>query len=131
MNIQVLAFLLLIGRLVSDLFIVLVLIRQWKIRRTRIHPKLMAIRRILSTLAMLVFIGNLYPLWLDLVTLFDPAIRTSQVVNLKGVIYSIDNNFTFMFASILIYMLYRLADTVIEIAEVVGIKAIKPKPVKK
>ncbi len=120
MDIVLLAFLLLIGRVVSEIFIVLVLKRQWQIRKTRTHPRLMQMRKVLSLLAILVFIGNLYPLWLDLYTLFNPGIRTSQTVNAAGVAYSLDNNLTFMFASILIWTLYKLADIVIEVAELIA-----------
>lgn len=120
MDIQLLAFLLLVGRLVSELFIIAVLRRQWKIRKTRTHPRLMQMRRVLTMLAVLVFLGNLYPLWLDLYTLFNPEIRTSGSVNLVGVIYSLDNSWTFMIASILIWTLYKLADVVIEVAELIA-----------
>lgn len=120
MNIQLLAFLLLIGRFVSDFFILMVIRKQWRIRKTRTHPRLMSIRRVLGLLALLVFIGNIYPLLLDLYTLFVPGIRTAQVVNPVGVAYSLDNNLTFMFASILIFTLYKLSDVVIEVAELIA-----------
>lgn len=125
MNIVPLALILLIGRLVSELFIIMVLIRQWQIRKTKTHPRLMQMRRVLALLAILVFIGNLYPMGLDLITLFDPGIRTSQHVNLQGVFYTLDNNFTFMFASILIWVLYKLSDIVIEVAELIGAKPLR------
>lgn len=125
MDIQVLASLLLIGRLVSETFIIFVLRRQWQIRKSKTHPRLMQMRRVLTLLAILVFIGNLYPLFLDLYTLFYPGIRTSSTVNLVGTIYSLDNNLTFMFASILIWTLYKLADVVIEVAELIGPEKVK------
>ena len=132
MNIQLLAFLLLIGRLISDVFIVLVLRRQWRIRKIPTHPRLSNIRRVLTLLAVLVFIGNIYPLLLDLYTLFVPGIRTTQQVNLVGVFYSLDNNLTFMFAAILIWMLYKLADVAIDVGELIAGNppkevAVKPK----
>lgn len=118
MNIQVLAFLLLIGHLISDAFILLVMRKQWQIRKLRAaHPRLVSIRRVLTLLAALVFIGSIYPLFLDLWTLFYPHIRTSQVVNPVGVFYALDNNLTFMFASILIWTLYKLSDVIIEVSE--------------
>lgn len=120
MDIQLLALLLLIGRLVSDGFIIAVLRKQWKLRKTRTHPRLMQIRKVLALLAVLVFVGNIYPLLLDAYTLFAPAIRASRSVNLVGVFYSLDNNLTFMFASILIYTLYKLSDVVIEVAELIA-----------
>lgn len=123
MDIATLAFILLIGRLVSDFFIVLVLRRQWKLRKTKSHPRLMTYRKILSLLAILIFLGNVYPLLLDIYTLSNPEIRSTRTVNLQGVIYSLDNNFTFMFASILIWVLYKLSDTVIEVAELVSGKS--------
>ena len=120
MNIQLLAFLLLVGRLISDVFIIAVLRKQWKIRKIPTHPRLTQIRRVLTLLAVLVFVGNLYTLFLDIYTLFYPGIRTSANVNLVGVIYSLDNNLTFMFASILIWVLYKLADVVIDVGELIA-----------
>lgn len=120
MNIQTLAFLLLIGRLVSITFNVLVLRRQWKLRKIPTHPRLMQIRRVLTALAVIIFIGNIYPMLLDLFTLFYPGVRTSQTVNLVGTFYSLDNNLTFMFASIFIWVLYKLADVAIEVGELIA-----------
>lgn len=120
MDIKLLAFILLIGRLVSEFFITSVIRRQWKIRKTQTHPRIMQMRRVLALLAVLVFIGNLYPLMLDAYTLFHPGIRTSQTINAVGVAYSLDNNLTFVFASILIWTLYKLADVVIEVAELIA-----------
>ena len=120
MNIQLLAFLLLCGRLISDAFIILVLRRQWKIRSIPTHPRLANLRRVLTLLAVLVFLGNIYPLLLDAFTLFHPGIRTSQNVNLVGVFYSLGNSLTFMFASILIWTLYKLADVAIDVGELIA-----------
>lgn len=120
MNIQLLAFLLLIGRLVSDIFIILVLRRQWRIRKIPTHPRLSNLRRVLTLLATLVFIGNIYPLVLDALTLAYPGIRTSPTVNLVGVFYTLGNSFTFMFASILIWCLYKLADVAIDVGELIA-----------
>ena len=120
MNIQTLALMLLIGRTVAIIFNVLVLKRQWKIRKVPTHPRLQKIRWVLSMLAVVVFIANLYPAWLDIVTLFDPAIRSTQVINLKGVIYSLDNNLGFMFASIFIWALYKLSDVAIDVGELIA-----------
>lgn len=128
MDIQLLALLLLIGRLVSEAFIISVIRKQWKIRKSRTHPRLMSIRRVLTLLAVLVFVGNLYPLFLDAYTLINPGIRTSAIVNLVGVFYSLDNNLTFMFASILIWTLYKLSDVVIEVAELISGKPISSMP---
>lgn len=82
-------------------------------------------------MAILVFIGNLYPLWLDLYTLFNPGIRTSQNVNLVGVAYSLDNSWTFMIASILIWTLYKLADVVLDVAELIAGQPLREKTIPK
>ena len=92
MNIQTLALILLAGRAIAITFNILVLRRQWKIRKIPTHPRIEKIRKVLSALAVVVFIANLYPLWLDIVTLWDPGIRTSQYINLKGLFYPLDNN---------------------------------------
>lgn len=125
MDIQLLAALLLVGRLISEFFISLVLLRQWKLRKTRTHPRLMQMRKVLTLLAVLVFIGNLFPLWLDYYTLANPEIRTSQTVNIVGVVYSLDNNLTFMFASVLIWTLYKLADVVLDVAELLAGRSLR------
>ncbi len=117
MNIVTLALILLIGRIVSDAFITVVLVRQWKLRKLPTHPRLANLRRVLSLLALLVFVGNIYPLVLDAFTLFYPGIRTSQTINPVGAFYAISTNLTFMFASILIWTLYKLADVAIDVGE--------------
>lgn len=131
MDIQLLATLLLIGRLISEGFIIAVIRKQWRVRNTQIHPRLKALRRVLTLLAVLVFFGNIYPLLLDAYTLYDSAVRTSQNVNLVGVFYSLDNSFTFMLASILIWTLYKLSDVVIEVAELITGRPIKDLPKEK
>lgn len=125
MNIQTLALLLLIGQLISEIFIISVLRRQWQIRKSRTHPRLIQIRRVLMLLALLVFLGNLYPMALDAIKLFYPGVRTTQTINPAGAFYAISTNLTFMFASILIWLLYKLADVVIEVAELIGIDKVK------
>lgn len=120
MNIQTLALLLLIGRLISDAFIIMVLRKQWRIRKLPTHPRLAQLRRVLTLLAVLVFIGNIYPLLLDAFTLWDASIRTARNVNLVGVLYSLDNNLTFMFASILIWGLYKISDVAIDVGELIA-----------
>ena len=120
MNIQTLALILLAGRAIAITFNILVLRRQWKIRKIPTHPRNEKIRKVLSALAVVVFIANLYPLWLDIVTLWDPGIRTSQYINLKGVFYPLDNNLGFMFASIFIWALYKLADVAIDVGELIA-----------
>lgn len=127
MDIQLLASILLVGRLISEGFIIAVIRKQWKVRKTPIHPRLKALRKVLTLLAVLVFLGNIYPLFLDAYTLFYPGVRTTDTVNLAGVFYSLDNSFTFMLASILIWTLYKLSDVVIEVAELVTGKIIIPK----
>lgn len=127
MDIQLLAFILLMGRLISEGFIIAVLRKQWKIRNAPIHPKLKSLRQVLNLLAILVFLGNLYPLALDAYTILSPEIRTSPFINLVGTLYTLDNSLTFMFASILIWTLYKLSDVVIEVAELISGKTIVPK----
>lgn len=125
MDIQILAVILLAGRLVSEFFIIQVLRRQWKIRKTKTHPRLGQLRSVLNLLAILVFVGNIYPLVLDAITLFEPSVRTSPFVNLPGVVYSLTNSLTFMFASILIWTLYKISDVAIELSELTGTSADK------
>lgn len=124
MELQVLAPILIVGRIITICFIVAVIRKQWRIRKSPIHPRLQNLRKVLTLLAILVFVGNLYPLFLDVITLLPPDIRTSNVINMLGVVYALDNNITFMLAAILIWTLYKLSDVVIEVAELVTGKTI-------
>lgn len=122
MNLKLLVILLTFGRIASIVFNILVLKRQLKLRKKKTHPRLMKYRQVLMTLAFIIFLGNIYPLFLDLATLAGVFTqRGPETVNWSLSIYSLDNNLTFLVASILIWVLYKLADTVIEIAELIGV----------
>lgn len=127
MDIQLLAFILLLGRLISEGFIIAVIRKQWKVRKAPLHPKLRGLRKVLTLLAVLVFVGNIYPLLLDAYTLLHPDVRSIGTVNLVGTFYSLDNSLAFMLASVLIWTLYKLSDVVIEVAELISGKPIVPK----
>lgn len=119
-DIQTIAFLLLLGRLVSVSFILVVLYRQYKLFGTQIDFALVpnlsrmqrknvyTIRRILFALSVIILIGNLAPIVIDVITLFA---ETDRPANLRpiSIIYAFSNSFTAMFSAAMIWTLYRVA----------------------
>lgn len=124
MEVQILAAVLIIGRIITMGFILAVIRKQWRIRHSPIHPRLKNLRKALTLLAVLVFAGSIYPLLLDTAALLCPSIVLANDVDMFGAVYALDNNATFMLSAILIWTLYRLSDVVIEAAELVTGKII-------
>jgi hypothetical protein len=107
MDIKTIAFILLIGRIISVAYIFLVLRQQWKLLRTSITPKLQPLRQRLFFLALVIFIGNLVPITIDLATLLTPLTRGNP--SPLGITYAFSNCITAALSSFLLWELYRMA----------------------
>lgn len=119
-DIKTIAFLLLLGRAVSITFIVLVLYRQYKLFGTQIDFQLVPnltkmerrhvyqIRRVLFTLSVIIFLGNLIPIAIDVLTLFVETDRPRSIAPIS-IMYAFSNSFTAAFSAIMIWTLYRVA----------------------
>lgn len=116
MDIKTLAVMLLIGKIIAEIFIFLVLYKQWGLRLKAIHPKLRHYRIVLSALALVIAIGVFIPMVVDILTLFHAVNRP---VTTATAVYALANSITFAVASILIWTLYKLSSVVIEIDELV------------
>lgn len=119
-SIQLLAFILLVFRLVSMTFITLVIWRQISLFGTKINfddfPSLTkgqrrniyTMRRILFAIAVVIFIGNLIPVMIDSVALLNEVIKTPGLRS-WGILYAVSNAITSVFSAFMIWFLYRLA----------------------
>ena len=109
MSIQALALLLLIGRAISITFIVLVIIKQWRLMRLPIDKEVVIFRRVFFVLSLIILAGNIIPIIIDVLTLF---IETGRPANLRpiSVSYALSNSFTAAVSAALIWSLYRLAE---------------------
>lgn len=121
-SIQVIAFILLIARIVSVSFIVSVLFTQGRQLGREIDfsltPNLSKfqkknvyrIRRILFALSIIILLGNLVPIAIDWITLVtDNSIGRTPNVKPISVAYAFSNALTAMFSAIMIWALYKLA----------------------
>lgn len=120
-SIQVIAIFLLIARLISVIFIAAVLKLQWKLFRTKIDfslvPNLTTFqknqvyraRRVLFILAVAVFLGNMVPIVIDSITIFNDSLGRPAGLRAISVAYAASNAFTAMFSAILVWALYRIA----------------------
>lgn len=108
MSIRLLAFILLLARLGSMTFIVLVLLKQWRLLQTPIEPYIQRFRKVLFALSVAILLGNLVPIFIDTLTLF---VETQRPASVKGIsiAYAFSNAITSFISSYLIWTLYRLA----------------------
>lgn len=109
MELKILAGALLVGRLVSQVFITLVLKRQWELLKLPIDENLKLFRKRLFTLSIVIFLGNLVPILLDATALFITTEGRNSNPSIIGIAYVISNNLTAIVSAFVIWLLYRLA----------------------
>lgn len=121
-SIQTIAFFLLIARLISVAFILIIIKLQWRLFGTEIDfslvpnlskyqkKKVYRTRKILFALAIIVFLGNLVPIIIDTITAFDDnSLGRNPNVPTISIAYAFSNALTAMFSAIFIWALYKIA----------------------
>lgn len=121
-SIQIIAFILLVARLISVAFIVSVIIKQVKVFGKPIdfsiapylnklqRKNVYRVRRVLFILAVIIMVGNMVPILIDYVTLVtDNAVGRTANVKPISVAYAFSNALTAMFSAVMIWALYKLA----------------------
>lgn len=119
---QTIAIFLLIARLISVAFILVILRLQWKLFGTKIDftlvPNLTTLgrnrvylaRKILFALAVIIFLGNLVPIVIDTITILNSNdIGRPSGLRLISILYASSNALTAMFSAIFIWFLYKVA----------------------
>lgn len=114
--IELYASFLLVIRIISMTFIFMVLKRQWGLFKipiqdeARIDKKAARhFRRVLFILALIIFIGNIIPAGIDIMTLITDNTGRPRIVQPISVLYTMTASGTALLSSYLIWRLYRLA----------------------
>ncbi len=112
LSITVIAGLLLIFRVVSDILIALVIRRQWQLLRLPVpeeyrddEKSIKKFRKILFLLSLGIFVGNAIPIFIDALTLF---VETGQPAVLRpvSISYAFSNATTALVSATLVWLLY-------------------------
>lgn len=111
-SITVIAGLLLVFRVVSDVLIALVIRRQWRLLKLPVpkeyredEKSIKKFRKILFFLSIAIFVGNAIPVVIDALTLF---VETGRPANLRAIsiAYAFSNATTALVSATLVWLLY-------------------------
>lgn len=108
-SIAIIAFILLIMRLISAGFILSVLRKQWRLLHKPIDADLRLFQRILFAMSVIIFLGNGVPIVIDTITLFVETSRPAKLAALS-ISYALSNALTAMVSAILIWLMYKIAE---------------------
>lgn len=118
MDIKTVALLLLLGRLVSAVFMVLVVRRQRALSKIAINPQLMPLRKTLSRLSIAVLVGNIIPIIIDILTIAAAnSLEREDSPSVIGVMYGFSNCITSAVSAYLIWTLYKQAEKTVIIVD--------------
>lgn len=102
-DINLIAWILLVGRIVSSSFVIAVVRMQLPYLRENADPKLQPMRKLLLVLMLTFLLGNTFPIALDIATLF--GFRAGWTV----IVYAFFNDFTILVASVMFWVMYKIA----------------------
>lgn len=117
MDIKTLAVILVIGHLVSSGFIGVVIKRQFELFKITIDPGIVVFRKILFCISIAIMAGNLYPIFIDIATILSKVHRSTNHVNMVGLIYTLSNMLTAIMSAILVWALYLFAARTLKIRD--------------
>lgn len=125
MDIKTVAFILLLGRLVSFGFMVAVVRRQRALGKAAQYKELAPMRRVLSRLSWAVLIGNIVPIVIDIVTIMAAnSLEREDSPSVIGVTYGFSNCITSAISAYLIWTLYKQAEKTVLIVDEATEKAL-------
>lgn len=118
-SLQIIAAFLLLARAGSDIFIGIVLKKQWRLLRSPIKNshrfpesyvrKLRRFRIVLFSLSVVIFFSNIVPIVIDLISVLGYSQGRPGSLRLISVLYAFSNALGSLFSAYLINTLYRLA----------------------
>lgn len=118
MDIKTVALILLLGRLVSVAFMVLVVKRQRTLSKLPVNPQLKPLRSTLGRLSIAVLVGNIIPILLDLSTIIAyNSLEREDSPSIIGVSYAFSNCITSAISAYLIWTLYKQAEKTVLIVD--------------
>lgn len=112
MDIHLYASILLVIRIASLILIGAVIKRQLELFKLFIDKEIRTYRRILFVLAIAIFIGNLIPGTIDILTLVGEVTRSAKTISGVSLVYTGAWALTSLLSSVLIFWLYRMSHTV-------------------
>lgn len=117
-NIKTVALILLLGRLVSVVFMILVVRRQRVLSKLPVNPQLRPLRKTLNRLSFAVLIGNIIPIILDASTIIAAnSLEREDSPSVIGVSYAFSNCITAAISAYLIWTLYKQAEKTVLIVD--------------
>lgn len=118
MDIKTVALILLLGRLVSVTFMLLVVRRQRSLTKEAKYKELAPMRRVLNRLSLAVLIGNIIPIIIDIMTIYAAnSLEREDSPSVIGVTYGFSNCITSAISAYLIWTLYKQAEKTVLIVD--------------
>lgn len=118
MDIKTVALILLLGRIVSVVFMVLVVKRQRILSKLPVNPQLRPLRKTLNHLSLAVLVGNIIPIFLDISTVIAAnSLEREDSPSVVGVSYAFSNCITAGISAYLIWTLYKQAEKTVLIVD--------------
>lgn len=118
MEINTLATILLVGRMIAIYFMSSVVRRQLQLMKMPINDEVRTFRKILLGLAIALLISNIVPAILDILTIVSVnSLGRTPVVGDVGIFYTLFNCSGAIVSSLLVWMLYRLAANTKEVTD--------------
>lgn len=112
-DIHIVAAILLPLHLMAIFFMGLVLRKQYPLLKAQDDKEITALRILLFFFAIILFVANIVPVVVDLLTIFDTVKRSTNVVNGLGLVYSISNGLVALVSSICFWLIYLLAERIV------------------
>lgn len=111
-SIQTLAVILLVGRIVSIVFMALVIWKQIKLLRLPIEDEIRSFRKLLFFLSWVIMLGNVIPFIIDFVTIVsDDALGRNPFIPAISTSYSLSNSATAAVSAFTLWLIYRTSDS--------------------
>lgn len=107
-DIQIIAASLLTLRIISVAFVAQVIKRQTSLMRLKDAHQIGTLRKVLFSLALVIFFGQWVPITIDVATLLADVPRSAP--STLGVAYAFSNAFTAVLSSILLWLVYRVSE---------------------
>lgn len=114
MDIKIYAAILLFARIVSMILMGYVLRRQLQLFKLPIDKEIRTYRVILFVLALAIFVGNIVPAVIDMLTVTEVVVRSAKTINGVSLWYTLAWTVSSLLSAILIAWLYSMSHTVDE-----------------
>ena len=114
MDIKQIAAVLLVMRLVSVLFMLLVIGKQRKLNKLPVRPGLEDFRTNLNRLTMSILVANIVPIAIDIMTMLSPTgLHREDSPSTWGIVYAFSNATSSILQSVFAWQIYRQAESIV------------------